>query len=621
MRPDRTAKSMGFSVWRISPKVQRIHRKKRKTPKKSARGTNRARVRGRTAGRSAPPQRRPPVRATNASGSASRAIGTKKNDDSSQPGVAARTRPTGIAKESTASARESGSASSPRKRRASTAAPDAPARRRTKAKRSAVGTVTERFQGSTTPSPRPAYTRRDGGRFAPRGRDRRRPRRPRRGGSPARGGRRCHGLREIPRGRRPRGRRRRGRNTSRALLSPPLHQRRRLRVVRRGVRPRKGPRLAQVAHGILLGRPALRLRDPRLPPLLLTARNRGPHPVRPLDAEAAAELRLEEPRGRNGRGLDAAPRLRARAGCRLGPAPRPEVRATRGRGRPRLALGKDRPAHPVARQDRPRRTPRIPDGLVRARRRRRASAREGARRRRADLQAGEDRQEIRQRLRRGVRRRKGDVRPRPVDGRDSGAPEARDGPSRGREAGVERDRVLPRALPDPRARPVALALLLAERGRPGDALRRRHRAHELHPEGDVRRPARRLHLELRPARLSEMAASRRRALGRVPARPEEDQPDLRRELDPEEADRARRICTTHRRAELLKAPPAAPDARARAVVDVHGADLPGGPRPELRGPHRARGGGRDPRVAPSGSGPSLDSAVMRNVDFYYHRNG
>src|ERR1022692_5165140 len=82
--------------------------------------------------------------------------------------MAASTRPTGTAKESTASARESGSASSPRKRRASTAAPDAPARRRTKAKRSAVGTVTEWFQGSTTPFPAPAYTRRDGGRFAPR---------------------------------------------------------------------------------------------------------------------------------------------------------------------------------------------------------------------------------------------------------------------------------------------------------------------------------------------------------------------------------------------------------------------------------------------------------------------
>src|ERR1035437_3052733 len=110
MRPDRTAKSIGFSVWRISPKVQRIHRKKRKTPRKRAPGQSRREERGRGAGRSA------------------------------------RTRPTGSAKERTASARESGSASSPRKRRASTAAPDAPARRRTKAKRSAVGTVTERFK-------------------------------------------------------------------------------------------------------------------------------------------------------------------------------------------------------------------------------------------------------------------------------------------------------------------------------------------------------------------------------------------------------------------------------------------------------------------------------------------
>jgi hypothetical protein len=76
MRPDRTAKSIGFSVWRISPNVQRIHRKKRKTPKKSATGTSRARERGSIAGRSAPPQRRPPVRARNASGSASRAMGT-----------------------------------------------------------------------------------------------------------------------------------------------------------------------------------------------------------------------------------------------------------------------------------------------------------------------------------------------------------------------------------------------------------------------------------------------------------------------------------------------------------------------------------------------------------------
>ena len=59
MRPDRTAKSIGFSVWRISPNVQRIHRKKRKTPKKSATGTSRARERGSIAGRSAPPQRRP----------------------------------------------------------------------------------------------------------------------------------------------------------------------------------------------------------------------------------------------------------------------------------------------------------------------------------------------------------------------------------------------------------------------------------------------------------------------------------------------------------------------------------------------------------------------------------
>ena len=263
MRPDRTAKSIGFSVWRISPNVQRIHRKKRKTPRKSATGTSRARERGSTAGRSALPQRRPPVRARNASGSASRAMGTWKNDESSQPGVAASTRPTGTAKESAASARESGSALSPRKRRASTAAPDAPARRRTKAKRSAVGTVTNGFkvaqrdaphrltlEGMVADSPRVAVI---GGGLA---------------GLVAAdrllgGGHPRHGLREVPRGRRPRRSRRRGRDASRALLPPPLHERRRLRVVRRGVRPRAGPRLAQVADGFLLGRPALRLRDAR----------------------------------------------------------------------------------------------------------------------------------------------------------------------------------------------------------------------------------------------------------------------------------------------------------------------------------------------------------------------
>ena len=112
-----------------------------------------------------------------------------------------------------------------------------------------------------------------------------------------------------------------------------------------------------------------------------------------------------------------------------------------------------------------------------------------------------------------------------------------------------------------------------------------------------------------------------RAVGRVPARPEEDQPGLRRELDPEEADRARRIRAAHRRAELLEAPPAASDAGPGAVVGVHGADLSGGPRPELRDPHRARGRGRDTRDAPLSPGRSLDSLPMRNVDFYYHRNG
>ena len=45
-----------------------------------------------------------------------------------------------------------------------------------------------------------------------------------------------------------------------------------------------------------------------------------------------------------------------------------------------------------------------------------------------------------------------------------------------------------------------LAVLLVERRRRLDAVRRRHRAHELHPEGGVRRPARRLHLQLRPSR-------------------------------------------------------------------------------------------------------------------------
>ncbi len=100
-----------------------------------------------------------------------------------------------------------------------------------------------------------------------------------------------------------------------------------------------------------------------------------------------------------------------------------------------------------------------------------------------------------------------------------------------------------------------------------------------------------------------------------------DQPGLRRELDPHEADRARRIRAAHRRAELLEAPPAASDARPGPLVRVHGADLPGGPRPELRDPHRARGGGRDPRDASPRSGPFARLRRMRNVDFYYHRNG
>src|SRR5659263_23498 len=90
-----------------------------------------------------------------------------------------------------------------------------------------------------------------------------------------------------------------------------------------------------------------------------------------------------------------------------------------------------------------------------------------------------------------------------------------------------------------------------------------------------------------------MEEARRGAVGRIPARAEGREPVVRRELDPREADRARRIRAAHHRAALLEAPPAASDARPRAVVRVHGADVPGGPRPELRDPHRARGGGRD----------------------------
>ena len=171
-------------------------------------------------------------------------------------------------------------------------------------------------------------------------------------------------------------------------------------------------------------------------PLLLAARRRGTPAVRPVDAEAQAERGLEESRGRDRDGLDAPKGFFPRSGRRVGPPPRPEVRAPRRGRRPRLALGKDRAAHAFARQDRPRREARVPEGLVRARRRGGSRAREGARRRPPDVPPREDREEVRRRIRRGVRGRDGDVRPRPLDGRDPRAPEARAGPSRRRAQGM-----------------------------------------------------------------------------------------------------------------------------------------------------------------------------------------
>ena len=79
--------------------------------------------------------------------------------------------------------------------------------------------------------------------------------------------------------------------------------------------------------------------------------------------------RLARPRGGDRHRLAEEERLRPRPRRRLGTAPDAEVRPARGGGRPRLALGKDRPQHPLARQDRPRRAARLHARLLRPRRR------------------------------------------------------------------------------------------------------------------------------------------------------------------------------------------------------------------------------------------------------------
>ncbi len=136
--------------------------------------------------------------------------------------------------------------------------------------------------------------------------------------------------------------------------------------------------MAPLEDGDLLAGEALGLRDAGLAPQVLAARDRGPPSARALHAEAPAAARLARDRRGDGRGLAEEERLREGLRRRLGAAPPPEVRP-RGRGdRPRLALGEDRPPDPLARQERPRRAPRLHEGLVRPGRRGAAVPREGS---------------------------------------------------------------------------------------------------------------------------------------------------------------------------------------------------------------------------------------------------
>ncbi len=253
MRPERTAKSIGFSVCRISPNGARTQRKNAKIARKRTTGGTSARPRARTPARSRQPQTRSAARASAASGSATAGIGTGP-----QPG------------NEPARQRRGHEADGERERERDLrarvvllVAPEKPRdngrprRARQEEDRGEEKRGQDRHgtnQGNTTrprgrarlgrvnaPSPRIAVV---GGGLA---------------GLVAAdrllgAGMRVTVFEKYPEAGGLVGVVDGGRHAARALLPSPLHERRRLRLLRRGVRPRRRHPVAEVADGVLLGR-------------------------------------------------------------------------------------------------------------------------------------------------------------------------------------------------------------------------------------------------------------------------------------------------------------------------------------------------------------------------------
>ena len=341
------------------------------------------------------------------------------------------------------------------------------------------------------------------------------------------------------------------------------------------------------------------LRFKPLPPLARdpARRRRAGDPARPGQPGAVrARHRAQVDRALHG------PRRLPRA---VGPAAARQVRRARRRHRDGLAA-EQVPA--AARRRRRRGEARLPEALVGAAVRRAARADRGRRRARADRPPGREASSRASSITPGRARARSGAGHDPRDF-ETLEPERYDAvlatvPSdvfeqlaapgagaRGLPGQAARDRVLHRALPADRARPPVLAVLLDQHRRRRAAVRRADRAHEPDRARALRRPPLPLRRQLPAARARAARARRRRrcwSATRPGCRRSTRRVRARLGQAAVAAPRAGRPADRDRR--LPREDPGHADAHARPRSGQHDADLPRGPRHELRGARGQRGG-------------------------------
>ena len=325
--------------------------------------------------------------------------------------------------------------------------------------------------------------------------------------------------------------------------------------------------------------------------------------ARPLDAPPPRDPRLARPRGGDGRRLAQEERLRPRPRRRLGSAPDAEVRPARRGGRASSGSGGRSPCAP-ARATGPASangsaTCAAPSGAS-SRRSPPASRPAGGELRTARPVRIASRQ--RRTVARRVPRRLGVVRPRPLDGRDPRAPPDRPGPPSGDAHALGRRSPTP--TPSAPSSSSTGPLTPFYWTNVGDVTMpfggfiehtnyippSRYGGHHVVYLSDYvlpddpkwTMPDRELWDVYLPAVSRLAPAVRRRAGPRAPPLP-------------------RGVRPADRRHELLACPPARQDRRPGPLLGGDGAGLPGGPGAELRGEDRPRGGGGAPGGPPVGA--------------------